>query len=305
MFIECNFPIYVDTSEEYLNNLVQRLNFLRNLGWQGVALCITIDNSNINKLNEIIQITFPQIINYINKELESTKWNNTLSFTLPLRKKENLNQEDFKIYKRITFHQELHKKISSINFEDELYHSIDILSINISEKIIGTETLITLLNTICTKSHIDLLSFILPNSFDFSVIRKIRNKFGEALRRNISFEFCYGDLNISQTNWINLLTTLIKLYKGKQFILSNGSFNLSPKLINNKTIEQKIPSLLKAPHDAANIVGILGLSYVFGKSLITTNPLFVLKHSEMRKSIKGVIKVTDITNDNNTMDINE
>jgi len=281
------------------------------VGWQGVALNITIDSSNINQQNQIIQEVFPKIIKHVSEELENNKahLDSKISFIAPFRKKSHatsslFNQDggkDFKVLSRLTYSSDLHKKLVNMNFEEDIYQSIDLLALDLS---LGThltaEGMISFLSTICTKSSIDILSFKPP--FDQAldtIIRKSKNKLKEALRRNMCMEFCYGDVVTSKesltkfgiSNWIQFLVVLIRNFKTKQLIFSNGS----PKMLSNSVMQdtRQLP-FIRAPHDVANIVGLFGLSFVVGKSLITSHPVHSLKHSEMRKAIRGVVKVTEV-----------
>ncbi|KAF0973298.1 hypothetical protein FDP41_008505 [Naegleria fowleri] len=314
MYLECNLPIKADTSDSYLSALTHRCNFLRNLGWQGVALNISIDSSNIGQQNQIIQEVFPKIVKYVSDELEQHKiqHNSKISFIAPFRKNSNAtssiyNQDggkDFKIYTRLTYGSDLHKKIVNMNFEEDLYQNIDIIALDLSlGQHLSADNMITYLSTICSKSSIDLLSFKPPLDITLdTVIRKSKNKLKEAIRRNVCMEFCYGDVVNSKealskfgiSNWIQFLIALIRNFKTKQLIFSNGS----SKMLSTAVMQDvnQLP-FIRSPHDVANIVGLFGLSFVVGKSLITTNALHALKHAEMRKAIRGVVKVTELSLD--------
>ena len=113
-------------------------------------------------------------------------------------------------------------------------------------------------------------------------------------------EFCYGDVVHSKdelkkfgiSNWIQFLIVMIRNFKAKQLIFSNGS----SKMLSTAVVQDinQLP-FIRSPHDVANMVGLFGLSFVVGKSLITANALHALKHSEMRKAIRGVVKVTELS----------
>ena len=282
------------------------------MGWQGVCLNITIDSTNIAQQNQIIQETFPVIVKKIRDSLNTLELDSKISFIAPFRKKSNatcslFNQDggrDFKVFSRLTYSSDLHKKLVNMNFEEEIYQDVDIIALDLSiGQHLSSDNMITYLSTVCSKSNIDILSFKPP--FDTSldtVIRKSKNKLKEALRRNICMEFCYGDVVHSKdelkkfgiSNWIQFLIVLIRNFKTKQLIFSNGS----PKMLSTAVMQDinQLP-FIRAPHDVANMVGLFGLSFVVGKSLITTNALHSLKHSEMRKAIRGVVKVTELSSE--------
>lgn len=281
------------------------------MGWQGVVLNITMDSSNIAQQHQIVQETFPKIVKYVKEQLEDNKiqHDSRISFIAPFRKKANATssiynqggEQDFKIYTRLTYSTDLNKKVVNMNFEEEIFQSVDIIALDLTVgQHLNAENMISYLSTICSKSSVDVLSFKPP--FDTAldtVIRKSKNKLKEAIRRNVCMEFCYGDVVHSKealtkfgiSNWIQFLILLIRNFKTKQLILSNGS----SKLLSTSVLQDvnQLP-FIRSPHDVANIVGLFGLSFVVGKSLITTNAIHSLKHSEMRKAIRGVVKVTEV-----------
>lgn len=177
-------------------------------------------------------------------------------------------KEEFKIYHRITV---------TIGRDDTLCATLNDPKFDAFDLIAVKPRTIEQLGMIASKLNVDI---VVMREDLFQKIN-VTNKVHEFMRRGMQIELDYGNaISNSQhfvfTNFIRLSTTLTRMTKGNNMILTNGSRNRST---------------MKGPYEVANIASFLGHDYSLGKKMISTHVRDALMHAETRKTMKGTIKL--------------
>ncbi|KAL0480963.1 hypothetical protein AKO1_013629 [Acrasis kona] len=280
MFIECNLPILVDGYDT--NEILNRSCFLKNLGWDGVVLNVSISKNNISELD----LCFDKLSAMTNRlerewsefylQYNKSAQNDNIRFVSPLTV-HNERTKEFRFYKRLTFVEDF-ESFSRLNFDLQKFRSVDIIAV--------VPTTMNQLENVTSKMNIDMISFQYDSAvggLQRTLIHSGAKRLQELMKRDVAIEISYSESFKERknfTDFISRMTDLMRLTKNRNMVLSNGSSDQSH---------------FRSPHDVANLPALLGVDFSVGKKMIDDNVRMSLLHGEQRRTVKGVLQVSDST----------
>ena len=213
--------------------------------------------------------------NIINKDfIQELYTKNSLKF-LNVQKKDLINWDKIKIYKRLTIEISDQKEIFQLTKLNNYLKSFDILAVRPKNDKILESCLTTDLNC-------DIINIDLYEKFSFMSKKKL---FQTAADKGMFFEIEYGKFiidNESRSNFISNFILLNQVLKGNNIIISSGAENVF---------------MQRNPEDVLIILEtIFDIKKHMAYKMITENPIKAVLKSKQRKLFKTTLGIINSEN---------
>eukprot|EP01027_Heterolobosea_sp_BB2_P017074 GEZU01024217.1.p1 GENE.GEZU01024217.1~~GEZU01024217.1.p1 ORF type:complete len:308 (-),score=65.36 GEZU01024217.1:110-1033(-) len=272
-FLDLNVPLSnIPNEKEQLKAITSILVNLRTLGYSGAAVNFSVTDQNIST---IVTLSNNNLGNWfqtdpckIQKLAPLPPTNEFSPFPSPLGMDQK-NLPSFKLYKRVTIHENVQNPLKLGRNMKKLYEYFDIVSVlPLDEKTF---------DKCCESYEIDVISLDITSKIGYLRFKNVE----KALERGVSFEICYAPSfkdRVSRRYFITNALRLLKITKGKNTIISSGAAQALD---------------VRGPYDVANMGSLFEVDWSSAKHLITTNCRSLLMHAETAKTHKSVFSVQD------------
>ena len=244
--------------------------------------CAILDNYQVISINQTRKGIIPEEKkqknkdnNIINKDLiQELYTKNSLKF-LNVQKKDLINWDKIKIYKRLTIEISEQKEIFQLTKLNNYLKSFDILAVRPKNDKILESCLTSELNC-------DIINIDLYEKFSFMSKKKL---FQTAADKGMFFEIEYGKFitdNESRSNFISNFILLNQVLKGNNIIISSGAENVF---------------MQRNPEDVLIILEtIFDIKKHMAYKMITENPIKAVLKSKQRKLFKTTLGIINSEN---------